>query len=204
MKKVSYFFIALIVCLLLFGWQEYGKENVGKVTNQEGEIKNSGGNEGKEMKRNEYDIYDFSFIEKAPESKRKQDLNDVIKVLFEENDSSLSTIIAIDVENDCIYKEPRWSTFGVEPMDGTIKSNDAKNVIEILEKYKVQKWRYDYSVEDPESYLDGYSWELWLQFKDGTVEKHFGAGDEKDVIPKNFDEFVNELSNFVNERIGDN
>lgn|SRR5690606_13099208 len=121
MKKVSYFFIALIVCLLLFGWQEYGKENVGKVTKQDGEIKSSGGNEGKEMKRNEYDIYDFAFIRKAPKSKVKRDLNKVIKIFFNENDIDENYAIAIDVKNSEIYIEPCMSALGVDSLYGTIR-----------------------------------------------------------------------------------
>ena len=75
-------------------------------------------------------------------------------------------------------------------------------MFEILEKYEVQSWKRDYTFEDPETYQDGYSWSLWLQFADGTVEKHSGEGtDAEKLTPDNFQEFAKELRSFVEEKL---
>ncbi|MEH7180116.1 hypothetical protein [Neobacillus vireti] len=93
-------------------------------------------------------------------------------------------------------------SLGLSFNDGTVKINDAENVINILKKHNVQEWKRDYSFEDPASFQDGYSWNLWLQFEDGTVEKHVGQGkDIVDITPKNFDDFATELNGFVKERL---
>ncbi len=59
---------------------------------------------------------------------------------------------------------------------------------------------------DPTTTDDGVGWSLYLQFEDGTVEKHKGSGTAmKSITPENFDDFFNELSDFVDERLeGDN
>ncbi len=202
MKKIVYIFIVLIICIFLSRCKKEIDINENKTSGPTIENKENDGSENINM--NDYDIFDFYLIKKAPESKRKQNLDKVIKIAFDENDSSLSNTIAIDLANNEIYINPRWSSHGIRSREGTIKSNDVKNVLEILEKYNVQKWKSDYTVEEPESYVDGYGWSLWLQFEDGTVKTYLGRGDKEDVVPKNFDEFVNELSKFVNERIGDN
>ncbi len=199
MKKIFCFILIFIMSICLTGCKKNESKSI-----YEQEIVKEKENKKEESKLGEYDIYDFAFIRKAPKSKVKHGLNKVIKIFFNENDIDENYAIAIDVKNSEIYIEPRMSALGVDSLYGTIKSNDAKNVIEILEKYNVQKWKSDYTVEDPESYVDGYGWSLWLQFEDGTVKTYLGRGDKEDVVPKNFDEFVNELSEFVNERIGDN
>ena len=149
----------------------------------------------------EYDIYDFSFIDKAPETKERHSINNVIKVLFDKNNSSISNTIAIDVYNKEIYIEPSWSTLGVDTFDEPVGVNDIEEVLGILEKYEVQDWETDYTFEDPLTYEDGLSWNLWLQFGDGTVEKHHGSGTKDGITPENFEEFFTELNDYVEERL---
>ena len=120
------------------------------------------------------------------------------------NDSSLSDTIAIDVTNNEIYVDPSWTTLGVDTFDEPVPVNDVQNVLEILEEYNVQDWKKDYTVENPEDYEDGFSWRLWLQFEDGTVEKHGGSGTEDGITPENFDGFFTELNEFVAGKLEEN
>jgi len=81
-------FIVLLICamfLVLLGCkdQDKGADNMDK-----------------------YDIHDFYYIDKAPETDTDKDLNQVEKVLYSENDSSVHHTIAIDVKNDEIYINP--------------------------------------------------------------------------------------------------
>lgn len=120
------------------------------------------------------------------------------------NDSSFSDTIAIDVTNNEIYVDPSWTTLGVDTFDEPVPVNDVQNVLEILEEYNVQDWKKDYTVENPEDYEDGFSWRLWLQFEDGTVEKHGGSGTEDGITPENFDGFFTELNEFVSGKLEEN
>jgi len=79
---------------------------------------------------------------------------------------------------------------------------NTKLLSEILKKYDVQDWKDDYTTENPDTYEDGYGWQLWLQYEDGTVEKHGGTGTTVEkVTPENFQDFKTELSTFMDEKI---
>ena len=197
MKKILCFLFIFTLCLTVIGCQESVKKNADDAANQKNKYEV---NEGKNM--NGIDIYDFEFIQKAPEAEKKHPLNEVIKVYFSEWNISKSNKIAIDIANNQIYKDPRMSSLGVDSIYEPINVSDTINVLKILEEHAVQNWDPDFSFEKPGSYKDGYSWKLWLQFEDGTVEKHSGAGTrKKEITPKNFNEFAADLNRFVNDRL---
>lgn len=191
-----YYFLIFSTCLFIVSCQE---------TNDEGSINDENTNKQKkkeESNMTKEELYDFYYIKKAPKANDVYGLDEVIKVLVTKNNSSLDDTIAIDVKNEKILVNPRMSSLGVRPRDGTKQVNDMESVLKILGKYDVQNWKEDYSFEDPSTYQDGYGWHLWLQFEDGTVEWHGGEGGIKsEITPDNFDEFFEELNEFVEERL---
>lgn len=187
MKK--YFYLLLISILIISGCNGT-------------EVKEDNIKDGDD-EMNEYDIFDFSFINMAPEAEKKQPLNKVIKLYFSVGSIAENIEVAVDLGNGEIYKNPVLSTLGVDTFEDPVKAEDLNEIIAILEKYNVQDWKKDYTFENPNSYLDGYSWSLMLQYEDGTVEKHRGQGTKKGKItPENFDGFLMELKKFVDERLG--
>ncbi|SDZ53211.1 hypothetical protein SAMN05421736_11613 [Evansella caseinilytica] len=201
MNKLVSYFLLIVSCLVIAGCQESNELKRKKVSEEVNEPKVM--ERFDEEKLSQVDIFDFEHIEKAPETTEKQPLSKAIKLYFSNNDTDTNDAIAIDIENNQILVEPWMSALGVNTVEEPINSNDLKNVVNILEKYDVQNWERDYSKEDPSTYEDGYGWHLWIQFEDGTVEKHKGSGVRKEVIPDNFDDFVKELNEFVNERLDD-
>lgn len=141
---------------------------------------------------------DFKHIAKAPEAKEKQSIDKVTKVFFDESTFDKPyEAVAIDVENNEVYANPIISRRGLRAQDGILQISDADNVLSILEKYNIQSWDKEYTSDDTETYEDGYSWKLWLQYEDGTVEKHKGKGTNVEkVTPYQFDDFSKELSSF--------
>lgn len=155
-----------------------------------------------ESKMSDEILYDFYSFLRAPKSTEKQGLSEVIKLVFTKNDSSLSDTIAIDVEGKKIHIDPWMSSHGINSLGETKNIDDINEVLNILKKYNIQDWKEDYSFENPSSFEDGFGWNLWLQYKDGTVEKHGGSGSfPEEIIPENFGEFFHELNDFVNERL---
>src|SRR5690625_6429238 len=121
-NKLFYFFILFITILSLFGCQDFGMED----TNQEE-------NEGKDMYQ--VDIFDFAFIKKAPEATEKHDINNVIKVYFNENDSSLDKGFAIDLEKEHVFINPRMGSRGVRTsIEEPIQVSDITSIIEVDRK----------------------------------------------------------------------
>jgi len=151
---------------------------------------------------NNIDIYDFYYINRAPEAKGRYDINEVIKFYFSTN-SPISTSTAIDIKNNAIYKDPTSSTNGIIILEEPIEFNNKKALLNILEKYKVQEWKEDYTTQDPDSYQDGDSWKLLLQFEDGTVETYRGQGTIDDIFPKDFNRFVEEIDKLAKEILGE-
>lgn len=181
------FFIIGIGLLLLGCQSEKNNNEQPKIAEKEQENKN------------EVDIFDFHHIDKAPETTEKHSLNDVIKVYFDEfTFDDPDGGIAIDIEHNEIYLQPIISVSGLRPRKGIEAIQDADEVIDILKKYDVQAWKLDYTFEDPETYEDGYSWNLWLQYADGSVQKFGGSGTDVDKLtPENFNGFGKELHEFV-------
>ncbi|HLR51420.1 MAG TPA: hypothetical protein VK072_00905 [Candidatus Avamphibacillus sp.] len=185
----------VISILLLIGCSE-NKAEQNKENNREIGSEND---ESRGNNMNGISVYDFTNIKKAPESKKRHSSDEIIKLYFSENNSSLTNRIAIDIENYEIYIDPLMSARGLDTLDGTTDLEDAEKLIKMLDLYDVLEWKREYNLHATESYEDGYSWRLWLQFKDGTVQKH--EGNEEDLAPENFEEFVTELSNFVEEQL---
>ncbi|MEN2769079.1 hypothetical protein [Ornithinibacillus xuwenensis] len=154
---------------------------------------------------NQVDIFDFKYIQQAQEATEKHAIDEVIKVFFDEssNDQPYKAV-AIDVENNEIYRNPIISRRGLRAQDGVTTVENSHEVQDILKKYAVQDWKSDYTFEDAESYEDGYSWRLWLQFEDGTVEKYAGKGTDKEKLtPEKFDDFAQALYQFQKDKIAE-
>lgn len=184
--KYKTLIIIISVALLLFGCQK------SKLITHEETDENTG---------SQVDIHDFSFIKMAPESKKKQNLNDVIKILLIENADMLDSGFAIDIENEQVYIDPLVGSRGVRTtIEEPSQLHDAEDLIEILEEYKVQDWKAHYT--HWHSREDEYGWYLLLQFADGSVEKHGGSGVKMNKVhPKNFNPFYKELKEAIEERV---
>src|SRR5699024_10054069 len=92
------------------------------------------------------------------------------------------------------YINPSLSWHGVSSYDESMELNNAEEGLYILRSYDVHSRKKEYTFEDSDTYEDGYIWRLWLQYEDGTVEKHKGKGTDRDKItPDNFDDFVKDL-----------
>ncbi len=177
MRMKVFHFLILGVCLLLVGCEQASDpEGEGNVMNT-----------------------DIKHINNAPKATEMHPIDKVVNVFFSEWTMDVPPItVAVDIENNEVYKEPSMGRRGLRAQGGIVSIRNAEEVVAILEKYDVQDWKTDYTFEDPTSYEDGYSWKLWLQFADGTVEKHAGEGTDKGKLtPDHFDEFVGELQGFV-------
>lgn len=143
------------------------------------------------------DIYDFSFIELALHSKKKQDVDDLIKIYFIENDSSLDTGFGVDIENKLVYIDPRVGSRGIRrSSDDPDEINNVEDFINLVEKYEVQNWKKRYA--DHLDVEDGYGWKLILQYADGSIQTYSGSGiDMEKITPSNFNSFKKDLAETV-------
>src|SRR5699024_4380742 len=155
----------------------------------------------KEINTADDELFDIYYIKEAPRTNEKHSITEVIKVVFSMSDSSTGDTLAIDIEENEVYIDPWMSSLGVNTVEGTKKVEDAEKVLDVLKKYNVQEWKKDYTRENSSTYEDGFGWSLKLQFKNGMVEEHSGSGSEDEVTPENFEEFYEELSQFVDERL---
>lgn len=146
------------------------------------------------------DIFDFAFVNGAPETEESHEVNDIIKMYATTwSIDELHHPIAIDIKNHEIYIEPEVKLFGVEFEIGRKKVDDIEIVLELFDKYEVLSWQNYYSnVKDHHSYEDGSSWKLLVQYEDGTIETFRGSGTRfSDIIPENYTDFMNELADYV-------
>ena len=156
-------------------------------------------------KNEEHNIndYDFKHIHKAPEATEKQAMDKVIKVFFDESTTfdKPYEAVAIDIENNEVFANPIIGRRGLRAKDGIVEVNEVEKVLDILKKYNVETWNREYS-SGFDTYEDGYSWQLLLQYDDGTVEKH--EGNEEDEVPKDFNKLAEEIRDFADKKIEEN
>ncbi|BAC14732.1 hypothetical protein [Oceanobacillus iheyensis HTE831] len=195
-KSIKYLLLILASFFLISCQQTEGTS--GNDTTDSDNIEDNEDDKGEDDNMSEIDIYNFKNIEKAPVASETQPLEKVIKIFFDETSMDAPyQAIAIDIKSNEIYKNPIISRRGLRAQDGIIEVNSTAEVYDILEKHDVQNWEEDYTFEDTSTYEDGYSWRLWLQYEDGTIEKHGGKGTDVDKLtPDNFTTFVDELREF--------
>src|SRR5699024_7988748 len=123
------------------------------------------------------------------------------KLYFIENDSSLDTGFAIDIEKNVVYIDPRIGSHGLRRTnDDPDELQDTQKFIDLIEAYDVQNWKEHYS--DGNDDEDGYGWQILLQYSDGSVEKHAGSGtDMQKITPENFNQFTEDLAEIVNKEL---
>ena len=197
-KKLN---LVAVICFALLGCQDLSDE-----ANDE---KNSSNKDGivekKENNMNDVDVYDFENMGKAPEVTEAQNVEDTIKVFFSESTfDDPDEPIAFNLKDSEIYINPSLSLHGFSSYDEAMELNNVEEVLDILRSYDVQSWKKDYTFKDSDTYEDGYIWRLWLQYEDGTVEKHKGEGTDRDIItPSIFDYFVKDLNYIVDKHFND-
>lgn len=150
-------------------------------------------------------LYDIAYIFEAPKARKKNDLSKVIKIAFTEKDHSKEETIGLEIDRKAILIEPWIIQVGILSTKEKEEVEGLEEVKRILEKHHIQEWEVDYTLDDSFSFTDKYSWGLWIQFEDGTVEEHKGSGPPKqdEIIPENFTDFAEELKEFVKTKVED-
>lgn len=195
MKKILACFFVMIISLFFYGCQQ----NITTPNPMNEKIDNP---KKKGSETEQADIFDFKHIDKVPETNEKQPIDNVIKVFFDESTFEKPyEAVAIDIENNEVYANPIIGQRGLRAQDGIVEINNAENVLDILEQYEVQMWDKEYSPEQTDANEDGYSWQLLLQYVDGTVEKHEGT--EEDEVPPEFNDVAEKLRDFADDRLED-
>lgn len=153
-------------------------------------------------KKTDEKLYDIYYLKEAPKASGNHELSKVIKIVVVKHEDSQEQTIAIDVGNSSIFFDPSNSSLGIRASNGKKEITDVNEAVHLLEKYNVQDWKEDYTIEDPKSYTDGVSWNVWIQYTDGSVQRFGGSGSGLEKItPEGFENFFHELNAFVEERL---
>lgn len=203
MKRKITSVLILIVCLWMYGCEQSVDKKQADTSIENINLQKNDGT--KNDKVNKSGSVGFKNIGQAPETTEKKPINEVAILFFNEwSYDTPSEPIAINIANNKLYVNPSLSLHRYSTFDKEIHLKDSEDLLHILKEFEVQAWERDYSIEEKDTYEDGVSWELWLQFEDGTLEKHSGSGSsKKEIIPKDFDAFVEELTKIVDERLED-
>jgi hypothetical protein len=215
MNKLLGYTMLIITCLLVFGCGQSAEDD--QITNgQGGQTQNNEDNaedepnvdeqnndENGENNMNEKDIFQFKHIAQAPEAAEKKPVEEVIKVFFAEHSIDIpleESGVAIDIANKEMHVHPVINHRGFRAQGGIVELNDAEKVREILHTHSVQEWPDEPAPESEAA--DGYSWQLWLQYEDGSVQRY--EGNEATEKPEKFDAFASSLREYTAERIEEN
>ena len=159
--------------------------------------------EEENINMSEKTICGFEDLLKEPKSDKKQDVENIIKIMFFEwYDGQNHNEVAIDIGNKTLYTEPQINFIDIDEPDYSMSNDDVKTLFNIINKNNILNWESNY-IENGE-YEDGYSWGLFIQYQDGNVNSFIGKGQTKEnVVPENFDAFVNEITDFSQSKAKD-
>src|SRR5690625_2368389 len=118
MKRSFHYLLTFFVCLLLFG--------CGQALNEDEEW---------EAEFKEEKLFDFKFLNSAPETTGDNPIDDVIKIYFHEtsNDEPYEAV-AIDIESKKVYAKHSLIISGVTG-EFIVHSEHSYEVYEILDKF---------------------------------------------------------------------
>ncbi|WP_321386843.1 hypothetical protein [uncultured Enterococcus sp.] len=141
------------------------------------------------------------------ESAEPQAVENIAKFYFYEvSNAAIANKVIVDLQNKVTQMNPTDFHFSgeidVAPFDITLSDKDIETVTGILKEGQVSSWDREYREGDPEllENLDtqGYSWVLFIQYKDGTMTDRTGLGVTKEGIqPKGYHDFVDGLTEFL-------
>lgn len=140
-------------------------------------------------------LYDIAYIRKAPKSSKRHDLSDAIKIAYIEKNKSEEQIVGIEMDKSAILIEPWLGETGILSTNKKEEVANLEKVIDLLEKHNIQDWPTN---NDSFSFDDPYSWGIWVQFKDGTIEIYRDSGSLKNQItPDGLSTFSKDLEKFI-------
>ncbi len=187
MKKRMIYVYIIILSTLLIGCE--GKNNAST-------------NDTTEYTENEnvidYNVEDIRFewlpeMEYTTERKSINDMKKFVCYFAQETVYDREIMIGVNIEKKKLYVNK-----GMGGMDGsdstcTLDDGDIEELLNVIEKYKIQDWEYKYETEKYED-VDNchYAWDIYMQYGDGSVEKHCGEGysfNKEEIKPPNYDEF---------------
>lgn len=122
-------------------------------------------------------LYNIAYIRKAPKSTEHHDLSDIIKIAYFEKNKSEELVIGIEMDKNLIHIEPWLGETGILSTNEKGEITDLDKVTNLLEKYNIQDWPTN---NDSFALDDSYSWALWVQFKDGSIETYRDSKSSKD------------------------
>jgi len=150
----------------------------------------------------------FSELREAERTTAAHALEDITKIMFYEYAYQRQfNEVAIDIHNRRLYTYPVISsTLDRRTPDYEMSIEEIEEVLTILEKYNILNWNetyFDESLTEEEEW-EAYTWVLFIQYSDGTVQRFAGMGSYSVSKPENFDAFVEEMINFTHSRVPNN
>ena len=190
-KRKKILFVLFIVCVILCSCTNNTEESIG-------------GN----MSMVNVELCGFSELREAERTTAAHALEDITKIMFyEHEDLQQLNGIAIDIYNRQLFTHPIVDgNLGYREPNYNMTVKDVEEVLTILEKYNILNWNetyFDESLTEEEEW-EAYTWVLFIQYSDGTVQRFAGMGSYSVSKPENFDEFVEEMINFTHSRVPNN
>ncbi len=148
----------------------------------------------------------FSRIPTVEKIREKRSLKQAKKVVFnflQEDIDGQEEIIAIDIENKELYVDYEITQIDYEEPTCMLEDNDIEELLDIIKKYEIQEWDYEYCFEE-ENNMQYRAWIIYIENQDRTVEKHIGITNTfncEGVKPTNYDEFKTAIIEFTNKCI---
>ncbi len=196
MKKVMICIYIIMLSMALIGCEGNGSSSIDDAY------------ESTEDNVFEYNVEDIQFewlpeMEYTTERKLINDMKKFVCYFAGESWGEPEIMIGVNIETKKMYVNKGMG--GMDGSDSTCNLDDEniEELLNIIEKYKIQDWEYKYILEDCEDIDDGYyAWDIYMQYGDGSIEKHCGEANsfrKSEVQPSNYIEFRTAMVEFTDK-----
>ncbi len=188
MKKGMVYIIVILLSILFIGCKNSNNNTINNTsTNEKIECQDTG----------------FGGMPNAEKTIETQPLNQMKKIycnFVEGNATKFGEIIGMDIEKKELYINYYYTQLDDAEPTYKLSDNEIEEFLNIIETYKVQEWEQEYILKEYADSNNYYSWAVYMQNEDNTVEKHRGEANtsySEKVKPPNYDEFRAAMIEFV-------
>lgn len=134
--------------------------------------------------------YEYMLDESADGAITAENVNSIVRIVWQQNRNDFSEALAFDFKNKKIYEGYRIEAFDNSYLIGATDDVVKEKVIQLINDYDIYNWKDYYKGGSTEGTTASYNWQMAIEFSDGTIYRTGGGGSGKEAYPDNMYDFI--------------
>lgn len=137
--------------------------------------------------------YEYMLDEPADGTLTQDNVNDIVRLVWQINEGDGVEALAFDFKNEKIYEGYRIEEFDNSYLVGIPDDAIKESVIQLINEYDLYSWKDYYKGGSTEGTTASYNWQMAIEFSDGTIYRTGGDGLGDKARPDNMEDFIADL-----------